>query len=182
MKRILALLTALLPLLVLAACNREQPTRQTTSTRNSEFADNSDDAMPTKGGALPSGHPPMSGHGSTGGKSAPVNVDVSGVKKADGGKNVGEIFAGKADLSGKKVTVRGKVVKFNSQILGKNWLHVRDGSGDAAARTNDLTVTTDGTAKVGDTVLVTGELHLNKDFGAGYSYDVIVEDAKVVVE
>ena len=124
----------------------------------------------------PAGHPPM------GGTATPSAVDVSGITKADGGNTVGEIFAGKADLAGKEVTLRGKVVKFRSKIMGKNWLHVQDGSGDAAARTNDLTVTTDATVKVGDTVLVSGSLVLDKDFGAGYKYDVIIEDAKVTAE
>ena len=74
------------------------------------------------------------------------------------------------------------MVKFNQQIMGKNWLHIRDGSGEADAKTNDLTVTTGVTAKVGDTVLVTGKLVLDKDFGYGYKYAVIIEDAKVTVE
>jgi hypothetical protein len=65
--------------------------------------------------------------------------------------------------------------------MGKNWLHVRDGSG--AEGTNDLTVTTAAhLPSVGDTVLVTGQVSLNKDFGMGYAYDVIVEDAEVKVE
>jgi hypothetical protein len=76
---------------------------------------------------------------------------------------------------------RGKVVKTNPNIMGKNWLHVRDGSG--AEGTNDLTVTTAGTApNVGDTVVVKGTVALEKDFGMGYQYDIIVEDAEVTVE
>jgi len=91
------------------------------------------------------------------------------------------VFAEKDALGGQKVTVRGKVVKVNAGIMNTNWLHVRDGSG--AEGTNDLTVTTAGTVPgVGDTVLLTGTVALNKDFGMGYSYDVIVEDAEVTVE
>lgn len=95
---------------------------------------------------------------------------------------VGEIYSGKADLAGKPVTLRAKVVKYNPQIMGKNWLHLQDGSGDDKAGTNDLTVTSKTTAKVGDTVLVKGPLTLDKDFGYGYKYKVIIEDAKVSVE
>jgi len=98
-----------------------------------------------------------------------------------GGKTVAEVFAEKDQLGGQAVTVRGKVVKTNANIMGKNWLHVRDGSG--AEGTNDLTVTTAAhLPSVGDTVLVTGQVSLNKDFGMGYAYDVIVEDAEVKVE
>jgi hypothetical protein len=107
-----------------------------------------------------------------------ANVTFSGIKKAD--KTVGEIFAGKSGLSGKDVSVRGKVVKFSPQIMGKNWIHVQDGTGQAGG--NDLTVTTLNEAKVGDTVVVTGKVTLNKDFGMGYKYDLIIEDGKIKVE
>jgi hypothetical protein len=107
-----------------------------------------------------------------------ANVSFTGIKKAD--KTVGEIFAGQAGLSGKEVTVRGKVVKFSPQIMGKNWVHVQDGTGQAG--TNDLTITTADSANVGDTVMVTGKITLKKDFGMGYKYDVIIEDGKVKVE
>lgn len=131
---------------------------------------------PAKGTEMPAGHPPAAG------SSPAPQIDVSGVKKADGGMTIGELYAKKANLSGKEVAIRGKVVKFNAQIMGKNWLHVRDGSGDADSRTNDLTITTDVTVAVGDTVLISGKVVLNKDFGSGYKYDVIIEDAKVKPE
>lgn len=108
-------------------------------------------------------------------------VDLSGIAKADGGMTVAEVFAGKDGLAGKPVTFRGKVVKANNGIMGKNWIHVRDGSGSDG--TNDITVTTTtAQPNVGDTVLVTGPVGLNKDFGMGYQYDVIIEDAQVKVE
>jgi hypothetical protein len=107
-------------------------------------------------------------------------VDLSGIKKADGGKTVEEIFAGKDQLNGKTVAVRGKVVKFSPEIMGKNWIHLQDGTGKEG--TNDLTVTTAAVAKTGDTVLVKGTLVANKDFGYGYKYDVIMEDATLTVE
>jgi len=108
-------------------------------------------------------------------------VDLSGIAKADGGKTVAEVFAEKDQLAGQQVVLRGKVVKSNPGIMGKNWLHVRDGSG--AEGTNDLTVTTAGVAPaVGDLVLVKGPVSLNRDLGMGYVYDVIVEDAEVTVE
>ena len=110
-----------------------------------------------------------------------AEVDLAGIAKAEGGKTVGEIYAEKDTLADQPVAVRGKVVKVNADIMGKNWIHVQDGSGTEGA--NDLTVTTAGTLpNVGDTVLVSGKLSLNKDFGMGYQYPVIVEDAEVTVE
>lgn len=143
---------------------------------------------------LPAGHPPIGGdkpaaalpegHPAINGKAAAPkpNLDLTGIKRAEGGKTIAEIVAGQAKLGGKSVTVRGKVVKYNAQILGKNWLHIQDGSGDADKGNNDLTVTTTTDAKLGDTVLVTGVLSLNKDFGAGYKYALILDGATVKVE
>ena len=128
-------------------------------------------------GDVPAYHPPMSG-GKKGGET--TGVDFSGITPAEGGQTVAGIFAGKADLAGKPVKVRGKVVKFSPEIMGKNWLHLQDGTG--AAGTNDLTVTTGAMVKKGDTVTISGVLVIDKDFGYGYAYDVIIEDADVTVE
>ena len=82
-----------------------------------------------------------------------ADVDLAGIEKAEGGKTVAEVFAEKDQLGGQTVVVRGKVVKTNANIMGKNWLHVRDGSGAEGA--NDLTVTTAAELpQVGDTVVV----------------------------
>lgn len=136
-----------------------------------------------KTATLPPGHPSIGGSESKRPAAAKAElVDLTGIKPAKGGQTVQQIVEGKGKLSGKTVTVRGKVVKYNGGIMGKNWLHIRDGSGSAEKASHDLTVTTDTEAKVGDTVLVTGKVTTNKDFGAGYKYDVILEDAQVVVE
>ncbi len=120
---------------------------------------------------LPAGHPPMESGSDT---------DLTGIQKAEGGLTVEEIFSSQAELSGQEITVRGKVVKFTPEIMSLNWIHLRDGTGSEG--TNDLIVTTNDAVKVGDTVLVTGMVSTNKDFGAGYTYDVILEKAKVTAE
>ena len=127
---------------------------------------------------LPEGHPKIDPHGSA----APTGpkLDFSKIVKPKGGKTVQEIYQEKNQLNGKRVTLRGKVVKYNQAIMGKNWLHLRDGTGKEP--TNDLTVTSQMNANVGDTVLVEGIVRLDKNLGSGYQYDVIIEDAKVKVE
>lgn len=96
---------------------------------------------------------------------------------------VAEIFDKKASLAFQPVAVTGKVVKVNSGIMGKNWLHLQDGTGSKEAGNNDLVVTTDsGLAKVGDTVTIKGKLSLDRDFGSGYHYDVMVEGAEVTID
>lgn len=137
---------------------------------------------------MPEGHPPMSG------EPAPTPANPTGtpeqhmstgrmnlkVEKAADGHTVAEIFSNKAELKDKPVIVRGKVVKFNTAIMGKNWLHVQDGTGEKG--THDITVTTQAQVAVGDTVLVRGKLMLDRDFGSGYKYALIIEDAEITVE
>ncbi len=134
---------------------------------------------------VPAGMPP----GMPGGMAAqhaaaaagPADVGEVKVAKAEGADahTVADVWTKKSALKEKKVTVRGKVVKFNGGIMGRNWVHLRDGSGTAPKGDNDITVTTNDNVAVGDVVVAKGVVHLDKDFGAGYAYPVIIEDAKV---
>jgi hypothetical protein len=125
--------------------------------------------------------PPMAvGHGAAGGPPAPqAPVKVEPVAPPPGGSAIADVWANRTKLVGKPVTVRGTVVKFNGGILDRNWLHLQDGSGKAADGTNDLTVTTDAVAKVGDVITVTGTVAVDKDFGSGYAYALMLEKAKI---
>ena len=105
---------------------------------------------------------------------------TAAIQRAEGGQTVGEVIAHSADFVGQEVTIRARVVKYSPAIMKKNWLHLQDGTGEEGQ--NDLTVTTDATAAVGDIVLMKGKLIANKDFGFGYKYDLIVEDAEITVE
>ena len=111
---------------------------------------------------------------------APEASDVK-VDKAKGAnaRTVAEVNAKSADLKDKPVVVRGKVVKYNGGIMGKNWVHLRDGSGAAGDGSNDLLVTTAEQAKVGDIVNAEGVVRTDKNFGSGYAYKVLIEDAKL---
>lgn len=111
---------------------------------------------------------------------AEVGVDTP-VEKASGTNayTVAETINQSAELKDKPVLVRAKVVKYNPMILGKNWIHVRDGSGSATDNTNDLLVTSKDSAKPGDVVTVNGVVRVNQDFGAGYVYKVLIEEATV---
>jgi hypothetical protein len=140
-------------------------------------------AMPggMMGGAMGSGQGPES-MAATHAAAATGPKEVGDVKvpKASGAdaRTVSEVWSQRAALKEKSVSVRGKVVKWNAGIMGKNWLHLRDGSG-AAGKDNDITITTSDEAAVGDVVLVKGTVRVDKDFGAGYAYPVIIEDAKL---
>jgi hypothetical protein len=83
----------------------------------------------------------------------------------------------KAALAGKTVSAQGKVVKVNNGIMGRNFVHVQDGTGDATS--NNLIVTSKQTARVDDQVTVSGIVAVNRDFGSGYSYPLLIEDASI---
>lgn len=89
---------------------------------------------------------------------------------------IATLYAEKDKYAGKTVKIRGQVVKFNAGIMDKNWVHLQDGTGDDA--NHDLTITTLDLFEVGNIVTFEGRIEINKDFGSGYSYDVIMEDAK----
>jgi hypothetical protein len=113
------------------------------------------------------------------GLSKPVDTSTIHVAKASGpdARTVAEVNAQVAELKDKPVLVRGKVVKYNPGIMGRNWIHLRDGTGSPADRSNDLLVTSVDRTKVGDVITAKGTVRADKDFGFGYSYKVLVEDA-----
>jgi hypothetical protein len=115
----------------------------------------------------------------TGANGASLTSVTEKIARAEGGKTVAEIVQQKESLSGNSVTFRGKVVKFSPQIMKTNWLHIQDGTADPESGINDITVTTNGSARVGDIVTIKGIVTLDKDFGYGYHYDLIVEQATV---
>lgn len=109
------------------------------------------------------------------------SLDVTVAKAAaPNGFTVAELYAKSGELNGREVVVQGRVVKVSRQIMGKNWVHLQDGSGDAAAGTSNLVTTTKDSAAVGDLVVATGTLAKDKDFGGGYQYSVIIEETKLV--
>lgn len=124
---------------------------------------------PSVGAGAPAAHGPTS------------TADAGNVKvpKATGpnARTVAEILSKGPALKDKPVLVRGKVVKYSEGVLGKNWIHLQDGTGSAADKTNDVVITTNNQAKVGDIVVVKGLVHTDKDFGAGYFFKVLVEEA-----
>ncbi|MCK3685791.1 hypothetical protein [Maribellus sp. YY47] len=119
---------------------------------------------------MPAGH-----SGKVAAKSAEVELE-----KAEGELTVSEVFAKRAEFSNQEFEIRGVVVKVNEQVMGKNWVHIQDGTSSEGKF--DLTITTQAEVEVGDEVTFKGKLTLEKDFGAGYFYDVIMEDGTLVTK
>ena len=128
--------------------------------------------------AGPAGPAAAAPHGAAAPAAATAGPAIK-VAKASGpeARTVAEVIAGKASLKDKAVLVRGQVVKVSSGILGKNWLHLQDGSGSAAAGSNDILVTTKDLAAVGDIISARGTVRTDVTVGPGYAYAVLIEDA-----
>ncbi|MFA5328855.1 MAG: GW dipeptide domain-containing protein [Prolixibacteraceae bacterium] len=113
-----------------------------------------------------------------GGKVNSAKKEGISIAPADGSISIAQLYANRNDYAGKTIKVKGQVVKINEQVMGKNWIHIQDGSGDA--NDFDLAITTLDGVKMDDVVTFEGVITLNKDFGAGYFYEIIMEDAKLV--
>lgn len=124
----------------------------------------------------------MSGHGEmaaahSGRKQADAASDIK-VKKAEGGITIAELYENPKNYAGKKVKISGVVVKVNNQIMGRNWIHIQDGT--KHGEDYDLTITTQEATNLNDVVVIEGTVSIDKDFTSGYFYPVIVEDANVL--
>lgn len=100
------------------------------------------------------------------------------MEKKSGEVTIADIFSNRAAYTSSEFEIRGVVVKVNPEVMGKNWIHIQDGTNSNSDY--DLTITSQDIAQKGDEVVFKGKLTLDKDFGAGYRYDVIMEDAKLV--
>lgn len=114
-------------------------------------------------------------------KEGGFEVDLSDISRAEGGQTVGEVFAQRETLSGREVHVRGKVVKVTTGVLGRNWIHVQDGTAGPSGE-DDLTVTTAEDVELGEAVVVHGVVRLDSDFGYGYRYELLVEASSVTTD
>ena len=110
------------------------------------------------------------------GKPKQSKLDIS-LDPAPGGITIAELFRNRDQYSGKVLRIRAQVVRFKSGILGKNWIHLQDGTSDGDKF--DLTATTNATVTVGDVITIEGKVTLNKDYGSGYFFEVIMEDASL---
>ncbi len=135
-------------------------------------------------GPVNSGMEEGAGLSATGGKVISSKPELIKVKKASGkdAYTIAEIYKNAPKLNEKPVVVRGKVVKVLTKIMGKNWVHIQDGTGEPSKEDYDLVITTQDLPEVGDVVLVKGTAFADKDFGSGYRYKVIIENATVTKE
>ncbi len=149
-------------------------------TGKSARKDSFSNAVQAEGSSSPTGKTQIESGGSVGAMAPAADIKV---EKAAGENShtVAEIFADNTNLDGKTVRIQGKAVKFNPNIMGKNWLHIQDGSGDSLKNTHDLVITTNAIPPKDNAIItIEGIVRANKDFGAGYSYVALIEEAKII--
>jgi len=108
-------------------------------------------------------------------KTAPTRQEGLSIEPEEGGVTIEELYANKSSFVDKAVKVKGMVTKFNAGIMGRNWVHIQDGTGNDTSF--DLAITTEDMVSAGQIVTFEGTVSLDKDFGYGYKYDLIVEKA-----
>ncbi len=108
---------------------------------------------------------------------APESKKDIKVDMANGGISIAELYANKEIYSGKTVKIKGQVTKYTQQIMGKNWIHLQDGTEKNGKF--ELVITSLAEVKTGDIVTIEGKICLNKDFGYGYLFDLIMENAQL---
>jgi hypothetical protein len=112
------------------------------------------------------------------GKPNQKKINEITLEKAENEITIAHLYEKMDDFSAKEVEIRGIVVKINKGILGKNWVHLQDGTNSNGSY--DLTITTQDAPEINDEVVFKGVITLKKDFGAGYIYDIIMEDAEIL--
>ena len=103
------------------------------------------------------------------------NMEVQNIEQIEGGVTIAELYDNSSDYAGKRVKIHGKVVKFTPEVMGKNWVHIQDGT--KSGNNFDITITTNDVVKIDDIATFVGLITLDKDFGYGYAYDLIIEEA-----
>jgi hypothetical protein len=116
----------------------------------------------------------------TGNKPGKVTLEKQDItiEKSEGVTTIADLYKDLKKFNGTTIRVKGKVTKVNLAIMNKNWVHLQDGTEFDGQF--DLTLTTDQQFEVGSVVTVEGRIALDKDFGYGYSYKVLLEDSKIV--
>ncbi len=131
---------------------------------------------PALGGGMAAGGSPH-GNMSADAGDEPIEQKTK-IEPVTGGITIAELLENRKKYEGKTVRIKGRCVKLNNMIMSRNWIHLQDGS--LKDKSIDLTITTTENIALGSIVAVEGIIALNKDFGAGYKYDIIMEEAKLI--
>ena len=123
--------------------------------------------------------PTLEPSGGSSGAITPFQEITVAKSEAANGYSIEEIFAQAKKLNGQKISLHGVVTKVSANIMGKNWVHLQDGTGNPMQNTHDIVATTSEMPELNTEITVEGVLAAEKDFGAGYKYAAIIEQATI---
>jgi hypothetical protein len=93
----------------------------------------------------------------------------------EGSIKINELVSNPQKYKGQTIQLTGRVNKINPNIMKRNWIHLQDGSKDDY----DLVITSNTFVPEGSIITIQGVVTLNIDFGAGYKYDILVENGEL---
>ena len=120
----------------------------------------------------------MATQGSTPGSQVAVEKSATKIEAGEGTISISGLFSDPKAHEGKTIRVKGEVTKFNPAIMERNWVHLQDGTEFEGKF--DLTATSLESFEVGAIVTLEDILAVNRDFGYGYSYEILLEKATAV--
>ena len=109
-------------------------------------------------------------------KKEDIPMHAEKIVQHQGSMKIAELVKDPKKYEGKTVQLDGVCTKINAGIMDRNWIHIKDGSQDDY----DLVVTSDAYVRLGEAFTIKAVVVLNKDFGAGYKYDLILENGMVI--
>lgn len=137
-----------------------------------------EEGQATKSGNMPSNHPAIESSGTKPSGKLTSEKEIIKLEKVKGTITIAELFKNKAKYEGKVVKINGKVKKYTELIMSRNWIHLQDGTEFEGIF--DLTITSQEIVEKDKIITIEGKISLNKDFGYGYKYNVLMEEAKIV--
>ncbi len=105
-----------------------------------------------------------------------IETHTDKVVQHQGSIKIAELVKDPKKYEGKTIQLSGICTKINAGIMNRNWIHIKDGSKDDF----DLVITSQEFVPEGSSFTIKALVTLNKDFGAGYRYDLILENGLII--
>lgn len=134
-------------------------------------------APAAKGAQLPPGHPPLDSAGAAKDPLARA-LDATRLAEPPLAMRVADVYSERDLLQGRPVRVTGTVSRVTN-VNGQHFGHVKDGSGSAAEKNDDLVLISSTPLPVEQKVALQGVVVLNKDVGIGAPFPVALEGVTV---
>ena len=100
------------------------------------------------------------------------------IQQPENGTSIEKLLSDPISFKNEEIIIKGQVFKVNRNILDRNWIHIKDGT--TFKDKTQITITSNDSVNIGDVVTFKGVVTLEKDFGYGYIYPVLIENGKLI--